>query len=217
MKINNLLLIIQQSPYLTKQNLSLVLRREGEALNYWVKKLIRDKTLIPLKKGFYVSSYYGNFVSQTPKDRELYGEYLANILRYPSYVSLEYVLAKYNFIPEAPFAITCVTVKSPRVYSSSFGDFIYRSVKEDLFFGWEVKDFRGKEVRVASLPKALFDFLYLKKLPIEQWQNYLLAEGRFNWKIFRQKEKTKFAQFTRNSRNKKMVEILNILRQGKIL
>lgn len=217
MKINILLPIIQRSPYLTKQNLSLALGREGETLNYWVKKLIGDKTLIPLKKGFYVSSYYGNLVSQTPKDRELYGEYLANILRFPSYVSLEYVLAKYNFIPEAPFAVTCVTVKSPRVYSSPFGDFIYRSVKENLFFGWEIKDFRGKEVRVASFAKALFDFLYLKKLPIEQWQNYLLAEGRFNWKILSRKEKTKFARFTKNSGSKKMVEIFNILRQGKIL
>lgn len=217
MKINILLPIIEQSPYLTKQNLSLALRKEGDALNYWVKKLIGNKAFIPLKKGFYVSSYYRDIISQTPKDRELYGEYLANILRYPSYVSLEYVLAKYNFIPEAPFAVTCVTVKSPRVYSSSFGDFIYRSVKENLFFGWEIKDFRGKEVRVASLPKALFDFLYLKKLPIGQWQNYLLTEGRFNWKILSRKEKTKFVRFAKNSGDKKMVEILNILRQGKIL
>lgn len=212
-----LLPIIQRSPYLTKQNFSLALGKEGETLNYWVKKLIGDKTLIPLKKGFYVSSYYGNLVSQTPKDSELYGEYLANILRLPSYVSLEYVLAKYNFIPEAPFSITCVTVKSPRVYSSSFGDFIYRNVKENLFLGWEVKDFRGKEVRIASLSKALFDFLYLKKLPIEQWQNYLLTEGRFNWKILNRKEKAEFVRFTKNSGSKKMVKILNILRQEKIL
>lgn len=212
-----LLASIQQSPYITKQNLSLALGKEGETLNYWVKKLIGNKALIPLKKGFYISSYYRSLVSQTPKDRELYAEYLANILRYPSYVSLEYILAKYNLIPEAPFAITCVTIKSPRVYSSSFGDFIYRSIKENLFWGWEVKDFKGKEVMIASLPKALFDFLYLKKLPIEQWKNYLLVEGRFNWKILSRKEKTEFVRFAKNSGNKKMVKILNILRQGKIL
>lgn len=217
MKINILLPIIQQSPYLTKQNLSLALGKEGETLNYWVKKLIGNKTLIPLKKGFYISSYYRDLVSQAPKDRELYEEYLANILRFPSYVSLEYALAKYNFIPEAPFAITCVTIKSPRVYSSSFGDFIYRNVKENLFFGWEVKDFKGKEIRVASFAKALLDFLYLKKLPIGQWQNYLLIEGRFNWKILSRKEKTEFVRFAKNSGSKKMVKILNILRQGKIL
>ncbi len=133
MKINQILDILKQAPYLTKSNLALPLGKEGDDLNYWIKKLIREKLLTPLKKGFYVSSYYQDTMIRDPEEKEAYWVYLANVLRCPSYVSLEYVLSKYNVIPETVSSITSVTLKSPRIYRSEKAAFIYRNIKRDLF------------------------------------------------------------------------------------
>ena len=127
--------VLKGAPYFTKQNIGLALQKDGEDLNYWIKKLRAQKMLITLKKGMYISSYYQDMISQNPSDKELYLMYLANVLRSPSYVSLEFILSRYNIIPEASFAVTSITTKSSRVFSSAFSSFIYRSIKEELFFG----------------------------------------------------------------------------------
>ena len=150
MKLND---ILKQAPYFTKQNLALALGKKRDNTDYWIKKLIKDGDLISLKKGFYISSYYLDLVSQESKKREDYFEYLANMLRFPSYVSLEYVLSNCGFLPETSFAITSVTIKSPRVYKSAVGTFSYRHIKKSLFENYGRK--------IASPAKALFDLLYL--------------------------------------------------------
>ena len=48
----------------------------------------------------------------TKKWKEPYAEYMANRLRLPSYLSLEYVLAKEGLIPEAVYALTSITSKN---------------------------------------------------------------------------------------------------------
>lgn len=209
--------ILKNLPYFTKQNLSLALGKEGESLNYWIKKLIKEESLVQLKKGFYLSSYYQDLVRQNPTEYETYLEYLANILRQPSYVSLEYVLSKYGFIPEASSALTSVTLKSSRVYSSNLGRFIYRNIKEKLFFGWQTRNFKDKKIQIASLSKALFDFLYLKKLPKNTWQIFLLSEGRFNWDIVGAKDKQSFRQLVKISASEKMARMVRYLQKEKIL
>ncbi|MBI3384573.1 hypothetical protein HY030_00040, partial [Candidatus Gottesmanbacteria bacterium] len=75
LKLNNFL---KQAPYLTKQNLALALSQEGENLNYWIKKLLKERQLISLKKGLYVFSYFVDMVSQDPKNKEMYFAYIAN-------------------------------------------------------------------------------------------------------------------------------------------
>lgn len=210
--------ILRQSPYLTKQNLSLALDKEGENLNYWIKKFLKEKTLISLKKGFYISSYYLDLISQNPQDKEAYLEYLANVLRYPSYISLEYVLSKQNFLAEASFALTSVTTKTPRLYDSAIGRFIYRNIKKELFSDYSIKEFGIKQIRIADLPKALFDFLYLKEFTSqEEMRDYLIGEGRLNWKVLLPPDKRDFIRLAQNSGSKKMKSIMNILRKRKVL
>lgn len=215
LKLNS---ILKQAPYLTKQNLALALDKEGENLNYWIKKLSYEKRLINLKKGLYVSSYYLDLISQETKNREVYFEYLANVLRFPSYVSLEYVLTQSGLLPESTFAITSITVKTPRVYNSEVGTFIYRNIKSELFPGYSFKDFDGKKVRIASLAKALFDFLYLKKFtPFVKAEVYLLREGRINWEVLSTEDKKKFITLVDLSGSRKMRLIVTLLKKGKIL
>lgn len=215
LKLNN---ILKQAPYLTKQNLALALSKEGENLNYWVKTLTRKKFLISLKRGFYISSYYLDLISQQPKNREVYFEYLANVLRFPSYVSLEYVLSTSGLLPETTFAITSITVKTPRVYKSPLGTFVYRNIKNSLFSNYRLKDFNGKKVKIASPAKALFDFLYLKKFISQAMvKEYLLSQGRLNWEVLSVEDKIEFIKLVKLSGSGKMRQIVTLLKKEKIL
>lgn len=215
---NKVLEILKQAPYFNKQNLGLVLGKEGKDLSYWVGKLISQKLLIPLKKGLYISSYYRDLIAQNPSDQELYLIYLANILRSPSYVSLEYVLSRYNIIPESLFAITSITSKSSRAYSSELTTFVYRNVKEELFFGYESEMFKDKTVRMASKAKALFDFLYFKRFNTkETMRMYLFKEGRINWDCLEQKDKIDLIKTVDISSSKKMQSIVTFLKKENIL
>ena len=58
-----------------------------------------------LKKGIYVSKSYIDSVN-----RDVYGEFVANILYEPSYLSLEYVLLGYGVIIEAVKNFTSVSL-----------------------------------------------------------------------------------------------------------
>jgi len=198
MNINKILPLLKESPYLTKQNLAVALGVSDDVLDYWIKKLINERYLIPLKKGFYIPSYYLDLVSQTAG--EAYFEYLANLLCAPSYVSLEYVLSKANIIPEGVYAITSITTKSSRTYTSDVATFIFKNIKDGLFFGFETKSFRGKRIKVATPPKALFDFLYLKPT---SWQE----NSRINWDALEKRQKTEFKEIVKRSKSRKMALI----------
>lgn len=220
MQLNQILDILKQAPYLTKSNLALPLGKEGDDLNYWIKKLTNEKLLTPLKKGFYISSYYQDTMIRDPEQSESYWVYLANVLRSPSYVSLEYVLSKYNVIPETVSSITSVTLKSPRSYRSENAFFIYRNIKRDLFSGYRFLAFgnSGLTAKIAYPFKAIFDFLYLKSFSSEkEMQTYLLEAGRFNWDVLTEADKRKFLQVVETSNSTKMKTITSILKREKLI
>jgi len=148
-------------PYVTKQNLGLLLGKKKDATDYWVKKLVKEGVLIKLKSGFYAPRYYVDLISQNPEDKTMYLEYLANVLRNPSYVSLEYILSKKNVTAEAAFALTSVTTKSTRTYKTELGTFIYRKISPKLFGGYVNVLWRDKQVREATVKKALAELRYL--------------------------------------------------------
>ena len=208
--------ILGELPYYTKQNLNLYLNKNDEALNYWIKTLIRKEALIPMKKGMYISSFYMEKV-KSKNEMEEYLEYLANIMRYPSYISLEYALAKYGLIPESVFQITAITTKTTRKYDSKIITFSYRKIKDVLFSGFTEQKYGDWNIRFATAPKALFDYLYLKKfVSNSELENYLLERGRINWQILKLKDKKLFREYIRISSTKKMNTILKILEKNKL-
>lgn len=119
-------------------------------LSSWVKK----EYLLRLKRNIYYL-----------KEIELKEEFfLANYLYWPSYVSLESALNYYGIIPDVPFAVTSVTAKKTQEVKNQFGLFLYRSLKPELFFGWQEINFdKRQSYKIAKPEKALFDFLYLNK------------------------------------------------------
>lgn len=74
-----------------------------------------------------------------------------------SYISFEYALFLHGLINQVPSVITLATKKRSRVVKSAPWVFEYTHLKDDLFFGYELKD----KVYLATPEKALADLLYL--------------------------------------------------------
>ena len=116
----------------------------------WTKK----RYLVRLRQGYYAFPEY--------KSKPDFALYFANRIYRPSYVSLHSALAFYGMIPEAVLQITSVTSLKTASYSNDFGDYSYKSVKEDLMFGYDLKPIdNGQTLQLASPEKALLDLLYL--------------------------------------------------------
>lgn len=183
------------------------LESNEDALNQNIKYWLKTGKLISLKKGLYILREKW----EKEQDKDDFLEYIANRLLGPSYVSLEYVLAKYGLLTEAPTTVTSVTVKTGRSFNNELAGFNYYSISETLFTGYEVKDFQGAFVNVAKKEKALFDFLYFRFLDKEP--NREKMEGlRINWENISRKEIKKAADFcglTDNKNIKKVFEVVD--------
>ena len=118
----------------------------------WVKQ----GKLIRLRQGYYTfPSCKGN--GDTPF-------YFANKLYAPSYVSLQSALSFYGMIPEGVVHITSVTARKTASFDNPIGEFIYRSVKPALMFGYTSETSpltKNWSMLLATPEKALLDFLYL--------------------------------------------------------
>lgn len=187
-----------------KNTASILIGKTGKNLDKKINRLVKSGYLKVLKKGFYVSaSFYET------ADKELYAEYLANRLRQPSYLSLEYALAKSGLIPEAVYQLTSITSKSSRIFSNFIGSFSYRSIKDSLFCGYQTKKWRDKTIYLTSKAKALFDYLYLTKLIDVDREIFDL---RINWNNFYPKDCREFGQYVRLAQSKKMAAVYESLK-----
>ncbi len=110
--------------------------------------------LIRLRQGFYTFPEY--------KSKPDFWLYFANRIYRPSYVSLHTALAFYGIIPEAVVQITSVTTFKTVSFNNDFGEYSYKSVKENLMFGYDLKPIAdGRTIQLARPEKALLDLLYL--------------------------------------------------------
>jgi len=121
---------------------------------YQLSKWVKDGKLKRLAGGFYLFA-----------KAEVSIEHLANQLREPSYISLEYALYFYNLTVDIPFHVTSVTTRGTRNISTSSGMFFYHHIKPMLFDGFVMKqvgekDEIGKRFFIATPEKALIDLFY---------------------------------------------------------
>ena len=119
-------------------------------LTRWVKK----GYLIRLRQRYFAFSEYLN--------KPDYAYYIANRIYRPSYISLHTALSFYGMIPEAVVQITNVTTLKTISFSNEFGEYSYKNVKENLFFGYDLKPMAdNRNMQFAKPEKALLDLLYL--------------------------------------------------------
>lgn len=198
--------IIENKPYLTKVELSILLEKRGKNLDKKISQLIRNSYLIPLKKGLYTTKIC---LLKMPRN---FAEFISNILYYPSYLSLEYVLQKENLIPESIMVYTAVTNKITRFFKNSLGQFCYRKIKDSLFFGYQEIDFwQNYKIKIATRSKALFDFLYFKKFDQDP-ETEILVDLRLNFEVLLKKDLEEFASYVAIAKSPKMEKILTILK-----
>jgi predicted transcriptional regulator of viral defense system len=95
--------------------------REYERPRDRITELLKRKEIIRVKKGIYV---FGEDYTRSPVSKEI----LANMIYGPSYLSLDYALNYYGLIPERVEALTSVTIKRSRRFSTPIGLFIYRGI-----------------------------------------------------------------------------------------
>jgi predicted transcriptional regulator of viral defense system len=197
------------SIYLTRQNLKLLLGSNRRTLDYRISSFIKKGILSRLKKGFYLNLKY--FDRSQTKEQLL--EYVGQTMVYPSYLSGEYVLSEKGFLAESVYGLTYVTTKKTRQIITSKATFIYKKIKSDLFFGFETKKIDDYNYNIATLPKALFDMIYLVLGKNKQEIEKYLMDSRFNWKSLGKKEKLEFKKIIVQTKIKKMQETYEFLKK----
>jgi len=199
---------LNTASFFTKETLSQVMESTDNALSANIQRWIKNGKLIQLKKGLYVTKEY----YQTIANKEAYYEFLANILKKPSYLSMEYVLQKYSMLTESVFAITSVTRKKTRMYQNCIGTFLYANVKDELFTGFNITNKSGYEVKEASKAKALFDFLYLRLWRVSEISREIIESYRFNLGEMQTEEYIEFESYVKLSGFRKFKNLPGILK-----
>lgn len=129
---------------------------------YMVDPEFRQSTLYNWEKaGQVIKLKRNNYVFSDFNAENLDYYLLSNLLYEPSYVSTELALNHYGVIPESVSVITAVSSNKTKQFSTKFGIFSYQSIKSDLLFGYELIEVRNRRVKLASLEKAVLDYLYL--------------------------------------------------------
>jgi len=109
--------------------------------------------LIRLRNGLYT------FAAQANKEQDLF--VVANRLYEPSYVSLESALSWHGVIPEGVYSVESVATRKTNCFITPIARFNYRTIKSELFFGYDILQSEKSPFRMATLEKAILDFYYL--------------------------------------------------------
>lgn len=113
------------------------------------------------QKGYIRKVIKGHYVfADIPMDEKGLFE-MANRIYAPSYISFEMALAHHGLIPESVYGITSASTRKTMVFKTPFGEFIYRTIRPKLYFGFEYYKTNGRTYKIASPEKALLDHFYL--------------------------------------------------------
>jgi predicted transcriptional regulator of viral defense system len=154
----------------------------------WQKKGYLKKII----KGYYI------FADQPTSENILFE--IANRLHIPSYISFETALAYHNLIPESVLATTSASTRRTYHFQTVLGEFIYHSLKPELFTGYNLVKSQGKCFKIASPEKALLDYLYLNPniKSRADFASLRIEANKLDWKkinkllpLFKQKTLTK--------------------------
>ncbi|MBU4561989.1 hypothetical protein KKB17_01090 [bacterium] len=164
-------------------------------LNEWQDKGYIKKVI----RGYYIFS-----------DLQLSEEILfkiANRIYLPSYISLESALSYYHLIPESVYGITSISTRRTYSFKTSIGEFTFRTVKPQLFFGYHLMNYRELYLKMASVEKAILDYFYLHP-DIETEQDF--DSLRINKEMFfEQVDEGKLMNFLGRFNQKKLAGRIN--------
>ena len=202
---------LETASFFSKTTLQQVVKVSDNSLYSNIKRWIKNGSLIQLKRGLYVTrNYYQKLVN-----KQDYLEFVANKLKYPSYLSLEYVLQKYSILSESVFSLTSISRKKTKTYSNELGMFSYSNIKDCLFTGFEVVNKSGFKIKQATKAKALFDYFYLKSRQLRKLDKDLLVSFRLNLDEFNETDFRELDSYVKLSKSDKLKNLTTLLKQIK--
>ncbi len=171
-----------------------------------LSRAVRSGVILRVKKGIYITK---NFYSQNHQD-ERFNLVVSQIINPFSYISSLTVLQRASLLTEATYPITAMTQKQTSEVTNLTGTYTYQFIKPDLYTGFSSYDFLGLIYHMASIGKALFDYLYLKPIPRAMRAKgvSLANELRLNLSSLSQRNKQTFEEFVQLSQSEKMMKIL---------
>lgn len=196
--------------YFDKATLGQLVDLSTNSLYAAIKRWLKAGRLVPLKKGWYVTHSY----LQSVAPRQAYMEFMANRLRAPSYLSVEYVLQKHAMLSESIYATTSVTLKGKRCYTNAMGTFVYHHIKPALFTGFLMRRSGEFELYEATKAKALFDYLYLRLFRCCWIDRMLLQSYRLNLDEFSSADVRELRRYCEISKMPHVQQLPNVLRDA---
>lgn len=118
-----------------------------ESLSVQLSRLVTSGIIRRPAKGWYENPF------SPPTTEEV-----AMVLRYPTYLSLEYALSAHGILSQAVQTLTLVTVKTPYTVRTHGAVYEYHQIRKDLFWGYTTNGM----VNMADPEKAILDFLYIR-------------------------------------------------------
>jgi predicted transcriptional regulator of viral defense system len=98
---------------------------------------------------------------------------IANRVYGPSYVSLEYALAYYRFIPETVYTVTSATTKITREFTVQGKSYEYSRIKRRAYAGYRLMKEDQAKILMAVPEKALVDYCYFIDLRLKSLNDRL--------------------------------------------
>ncbi len=171
-----------------------------QQLGYWLK----SEYVKPFANGYYLLS------DAELNENSLF--MLANRIYEPSYISLESALAYYSVIPESVLGLLSVSSRKTQQFESDWGRLIYRSIKPFLLVGYRVIEYEtGAKFKIASLEKAVLDYLYFNN-----WINSADSITELRWnkqEIIGVIDNSLFSMYLRSFQNSALEQRVNFLRE----
>jgi predicted transcriptional regulator of viral defense system len=128
----------------------------------WQPGFDRNNFIRWTRKGYLVRLRQGLYAFSEYRGKPDIAAYFAGRIYNPSYISLHSALSVYGLIPESVVQITSVTSLKTAMFRNGFGEYSYKSVRDDLMFGYVPRPLAdGRTTAYATREKALLDLLYL--------------------------------------------------------
>lgn len=119
-----------------------------------ISRMVKEKKIFPVIKGLYET------------EKSTAGYLLAESIYGPSYLSFEFALSYYGFIPEGVYVFTSATFekKKKKIFTTSFGTFTYRDIPSKAYmYGVNIVQENEYWYKIATAEKAICDQLYKTK------------------------------------------------------
>ncbi len=119
---------------------------DDASLRVAISRLIKAEKITKLAKGYYC-------LDKATVDWQK----IALEIYALSYLSFEWALGQYDILSQKSYALTLATTKRAKQMEIGGINIIYRHIREDLFFGYIIKD----RYLIAEPEKAFLDLAYL--------------------------------------------------------